>query len=232
MRAINYPQIRDLALFRDMDSTHYEQLMHGGYVQNFPPSIDVIIEGDPSDFLHIVVEGSVELYSGWNGRESTMAVLHPISSFILAAAMKDVQNLMSARTLEKSKLLLIPAADVRQIFDTDRKFARAVVGELADCYRGVVRATKNLKLRNSIERLANFFVRQHIKSNGSDSFTLKTEKKRLASLLGMTAENLSRSIKALREHGVDVVGQQVTITDVAALTALAKPNPLIDDPKY
>lgn len=231
MRAIDYAAIRELALFRDMDGDEYTSLMHGSYVQNFPPRIDVIVEGDPSDFLHIVVEGSVELYAEWNGRETTMAILRPISSFILAATIKDARNLMSARTLEKTKLLLLPADRVRQIFETDPVFAAAVVTELADCYRGVIRATKNLKLRNATERLANYFIRLQAEADGALEFPLKFEKRLLASFLGMTPENLSRALKTLRHHGLEVDGQKAVISDLDGLMALAKPTPLIDSPK-
>ena len=41
------------------------------------PLADLIDEGDPSDFLHIVLSGSVELFSTWNGRETTMATVIP-----------------------------------------------------------------------------------------------------------------------------------------------------------
>lgn len=229
MRAINYSEIRNLALFQDMALENYEQLMHGGYVQNFPPQIEIITEGDPCDFLHIVVEGSVELFAGWDERESTLAVLHPVSSFILAAAVKNAPNLMSARTLEKSKLILLPASSVREVFASDHQFAHAIVTELADCYRGVVKATKNLKLRGSVSRLANYLIRQQVKEGGRPQFDLPIEKRRLASLLGMTPENLSRALKALRTHGIQVEGQRVTVTDGITLTAFAKPTPLIDE---
>lgn len=51
----------------------------------------------------------------------------------------------------------------------------------------------------------------------------------LASLLGMTPENLSRSLAALADYGVEVHGPNVTITRPAALERLAKPDPLIDN---
>jgi len=54
---------------------------------------------------------------------------------------------------------------------------------------------------------------------------------RLASILGMTPENLSRSIKSLRPYGVNITGQVVDITKPDALKSLAKPTPLIDDPR-
>ena len=229
MRAGDIPEIRALDLFADMSQTHFEDLVPAAYVQTFPPQVDLIAEGDPADFLHIVISGSVELYSLWNGHETSMATVRPVSSFILAATIKNGPYLMSARTTEKSRIVLLPSVDVREIFDRDHKFARAVVRELANCYRSVVKDTKNLKLRSSLERLANYLIRSHLRANGALVFDLTIEKRRLASFLGMTPENLSRAIKALRPYGVQIDGAGVTITDMDALQALAKPSPLIDD---
>ncbi|HJS81013.1 MAG TPA: helix-turn-helix domain-containing protein, partial [Vitreimonas sp.] len=58
---------------------------------------------------------------------------------------------------------------------------------------------------------------------------LHHEKRVLASLLGMTPENLSRAFAALQARGVNVQGAIVTLSNVAALEALAKPDPLIDN---
>ncbi|MEM1431173.1 MAG: cyclic nucleotide-binding domain-containing protein [Pseudomonadota bacterium] len=225
----DYPDIRGLHLLADMNEAHFRALLRGSYVQNFPPQIDLIEEGDPSDFLHIVLSGSVELYSRWNGRETSMATVRPVSTFILAATIKDAPYLMSARTLEKSRIALIPSQDVRAIFDVDGKFARAIVAELAQCYRSVVKNTKDLKLRTSLERLSNYLLRQQKRSDGAASFELPIEKRRLASFLGMTPENLSRAFKGLQPYGVKVHGNRIEITDQRDLERFARPSPLIDD---
>ncbi len=221
--------IRELHLFRDMADAHFTDLMHGAYVQNFPPQIELISEGDTSDFLHIILSGSVDLFSAWNKRETSMATVRPISTFILAATILDAPYLMSARTLTKSRIALIPSQDVRAVFDADNSFARAIVAELAQCYRSMVKAQKDLKLRTSLERLANFLLRQRIQSGGSATFELDFEKRHLAAVLGMTPENLSRAFKGLQPYGVEVDGMQITITDPGDLASFAKPNPLIDD---
>lgn len=225
----HYPDIRALHLFSEMSEENFRALLRGGYVQNFPPQIDLIEEGDPSDFLHIVLSGSVELYSKWNGRETSMATVLPVSTFILAATIRDAPYLMSARTLEKSRIALLPSSDVRAAFDKDADFARAIVTELAQCYRSVVKNTKDLKLRTSLERLANYLLRQQKRAEGSAEFDLPVEKRRLASLLGMTPENLSRAFKGLGPYGVTVVGNRISITDQKDLERFAKPSRLIDD---
>jgi len=230
MRPDDIPAIRDLDLFRSMADDRFEALAQAAYLQGFPPRVDLITEGDTSDFLHVVLEGSVDLYAGWNGRETIMATVRPISTFILAATIRDAPYLMSARTLEKSRIILIPSEDVRAAFDADNDFARAVVRELAQGYRSVVKAQKDLKLRSSLERLANFLLRHQQRAGGGHSFDLPFDKRRLASVLGMTPENLSRAFKSLQKYGVVVDGACVTINEQADLETFAKPSPLIDDP--
>lgn len=225
----DYPDIRGLHLFENMADESFAAITHGAYVQNFPPQIELITEGDPSDFLHIVLSGAVDLFSHWKGRETSMATVRPVSTFILAATIKNAPYLMSARTLQKSRIALIPSDDVRAVFSTDSDFARAIVTELAQCYRSVIKAQKNLKLRTSLERLANYLLRQQKHAGGETEFDLMFEKRRLASLLGMTPENLSRAFKGLRPYGVRVKGTRVTIEDQQDLERFSQPDPLIDD---
>ena len=226
-----YPEIRELHLFSEVADDQFMTLMRGAYVQNFPPRIELITEGDSSDFLHIVLSGSVDLFSTWNGRETSMATVWPVSTFILAATIKDAPYLMSARTLEKSRIALVPSQDVRIVFDADQCFARAIVSELAQSYRSVIKAQKNLKLRSSLERLANYLLQQQKHSDDVTEFDLRFEKRRLASVLGMTPENLSRAFKALRPYGVSIEGNHIEISDLEDLKRFAKPDPLIDDPE-
>ena len=229
MRPADLPQVRRLQLFESMSSSNFETLVQAAYLQTFPARLDLITEGDPADFLYIVIEGSVELYARSNGREATMAMVRPVGTFILAAVLKDAAYLMSARTGQRSKILLIPSENIREAFQKDAAFARAIVGELANCYRGVVKEHKDLKLRTAVERLANRLLRYH-KDQGETGFIeLPHDKRTLASMLGMMPENLSRAFNTLKPYGVEVEGATITLTDLKALETLAKPNPLIDD---
>jgi CRP/FNR family transcriptional regulator, transcriptional activator FtrB len=227
MRKADIELVRKLPLFADIEKPHLEVLVAGAFLQAFPARLELIQEGDLPDFLHIVVDGSVEVYGRLDERETALAVLTPPSTFVLAAVVRDEVYLTSARTLEATKILMIPAGAIRLVFDEDAAFARAVVGELANRYRELVRGLKGNKLRTSLERLANY-VLAHAAQRGKTTFVLSLEKRTLASLLGMTPEHLSRALAQLAEHGVAVSGQTVTITDRPRLQRLANPHPLID----
>ena len=230
MRSEELPAIRQLPLFADMAESHFGELMQAAYLQIFPPQVQLITEGDPADFLHVVVEGCVEMFAESNGRETVLQLVRPVSSFILAAVLKDAVYLMSARTTEKSRVLMIPSENIRAAFEQDAAFARSIVVELASCFRAVVKEQKNLKLRTGVERLANVLLRLHGQQGGNGHLTLPCDKRTLASLLGMTPENLSRAFGTLRPYGVEVDGAEIRLTQLKDLTVLAKPNPLIDDP--
>ncbi len=226
-----YQAIRQLHLFETMAEDNFTTLMRGAFVQTFPPHVELITEGEPSDFLHVVLSGSVDLFAAWNERNTSMATVRPVSTFILAATINGAPYLMSARTLEKSRIVLIPSQEVRAIFDLDSGFARAIVTDLAQCYRSVIKAQKDLKLRTSTERVANYLLRAQAQASGRDDFDLDFEKRRLASVLGMTPEHLSRAFKGLQSHGVTAQGSRIQITDRTKLERYARPNPLIDDPE-
>ncbi len=230
MRDVDAAEIRKLPLFHTMDDDSFETLMTGAYFQTFPPAVQLIAEGDVADFLFVVVEGCVELFANSNGREATMTVVTPLGTFILAAVIKDMVNLMSGRTCDKSRILMIPAENVRAVFRDDAEFARAIVVELAGCYRGVVKDHKDQKLRTGVERLANRLIKYHKLQGSSGSLTLPHDKRTLASLLGMTPENLSRAFATLKPYGVEVDGAVVRLNDLMSLETLAKPNTLIDEP--
>lgn len=229
MRSEDLPLIRELPLFAAMEEANFAELMQAAYFQRFPQGVQLIAEGEPADFLHIVVEGSVELFAHANGRETIMEMVRPVETFILAAVVRDAVHLMSARSLERCQILMVPSQNIRDIFERDAGFARSIVRELGGRYRGMVKALKNQKLRTSVERLANYLLCLDAHQGGSGRIALPMEKRALASLLGMTPENLSRAFGTLAPYGVEVDGPEVRLTKKRDLETLAKPNPLLDD---
>lgn len=232
MRATDIAQIRSVHLFRDMGDDRFAALVKAAYLQRFPARVALIAEHEKPDFLHVVVDGAVELYSLHNGRETTIAVCRPVTTFILAAVIGDLPYLASGRTLEPSRILMLPAESVRSVFDEDNAFARAIVRELSRSFRGVMKELKGQKLRTSAERLANWILANTKQSGNGEGFTLPYDKRTLAAQLGMTPENLSRSITQLARHGVRVEGRKVVVRDPCKLDSFANPTPSIDDESY
>lgn len=232
MRAEDERIAAALPFFEGLAATSIRRLLDKAYLQRFPTHVDLIRQGEHPDFLHVVAEGRVEVFSRYRSRETTVDVLEAGASFILAAVFLDRGYLKSARSITPVRLLLIPAPEVRAVFRTDPQFAMNCASELAWGYRTLVKEVSNLKLRSSLERLANWLLQQARRDGQDESFTIPFDKKTLAAKLGIAAEVLSRNFAALAEHGVLISGKSVRITDMAKLEALALPTPTIDDPDY
>lgn len=224
MRQSDLDRVQGLSLFAGVAPETFRVATAGAQLQQFQTGVAVISEGDPADCLHVLLDGQVELHGTWNDRETVISILRPVSAFVLAAVVLGADAVLSARALERCEVLMIPADAIRTAMRLDSRFGMAVSRDLAGAFRGMVHSNKNMKLRNSTERLANYLLSQRADGNSGDAVRLRHEKRVLASLLGMTPENLSRSFAALHPYGVVVNGAVVTLTNIAALEQLAKPD--------
>jgi CRP/FNR family transcriptional activator FtrB len=222
-------RVRSLPLFSQLGESSFRNVMAGAFLQRFPAGATLLMEGDPVDFLYVLLDGTVELGGSWNDKDTTLAILKPVSTFILAAVVLDTEALMSAQTLARSDILMISGVSLRRVMEEDAAFSLAVARELSGCYRGLVRTIKNQKLRGGAERLANYLLTQQAQQGGAKTVHLPHEKRVLASLLGMTPENLSRAFATLIDYGIEIHGADIAITRPAVLHRLAKPTPLIDN---
>ena len=119
MRPHELQQLRTLPLFSEMALENLERLLDAALLQQFPAGVVLIHEGAQADFLHVLIDGLAEIYTGQDGGEWGVSLINPVSTFILAAIIRDQPYLNSARTLVESRVLLIPAKRVREIFDQD-----------------------------------------------------------------------------------------------------------------
>jgi CRP/FNR family transcriptional activator FtrB len=230
MRPGDSERVRALPLFAALDDRSYAAVTGSAFLQRFPANTQLLLEGDPVDFLYVLIDGQVELSGTWNDKDTVLSILRPVSTFILAAVVLDAAALMGARVLERSDILMIPGDAIRARMAEDAAFATAVARELSGCYRGLVRTIKNQKLRSGVERLANYLLQLHDRANGAERLHLPHEKRVLASLLGMAPENLSRAFQTLKPYGVEVNGGEVRLHLIPDLRRLAKPDPLIEKP--
>ena len=124
LRPHELAQLKALPLFSKMTESSLASLLDAALLQQFPTGVILIHEGDQAGFLHVLVDGLVEIFTEQDGGEWGISLINPVSTFILAAVVSDQPYLNSARTLSDSRVLLIPAQSVRAIFErTSRSHA-------------------------------------------------------------------------------------------------------------
>jgi CRP/FNR family transcriptional activator FtrB len=228
MRPDDLALARSLSLFDAMDVGTFDRLMAVSLVQTFPAGVVLLEQGQVPDFLFVLFEGSVELSATHCKSEGAISIVPPGEPFTIAALLTDQPTLSQARTICNSRALMIPAAAFRDAISADHAFCQSLLIEQANIVRHLVREINNQKLRNSTERLANWVLHASNKAPEAGPIQLPFRKRTLAALLGMTPENLSRTIASLEPHGVTFKGSSIAIQDADALRKVARPSALID----
>ncbi len=226
MRSTDQHLIRGFPLFRGVDDDVFHRVTADALIKDWSPNETVLVEGEKPTHLFVLLNGLVEAFSNYGGKETTLSFVRPPGAFIMAAVWTDQVQLTSIRTVEKSRILQIPADAVRNGIAQDASFAKAAGLELAIRYRDILRELKNQRMRSATERLANWILLEQA-ITGTPSFTIPIPKTLLAARLGMTNEHLSRSLNALKDHGVTLTGATITI-DREKLVAFAHPSTLMD----
>jgi len=224
MRDEDIDIVRGISYFSKVTEENFIDLLNGAYLQRLPANIVVATQGDPADFLSVIEDGTVELSSVFNGRETTMFILDPVATFNLSAVLTDSVYKMSARTLDKARILMIPAENVRKLLNEDHNFTLAMVEELSKRYGHAIVALNEQKLLSGVERLASYLLRMHDQTNGNGQVKLTEEKRSLAALLGITPEYLSRAFNILMDYGVEVQGSTILLKNLDQLNQLANPE--------
>jgi CRP/FNR family transcriptional activator FtrB len=226
-------------VFQSLEESDLNVLLGDAAVQDLSADAVLFSQGEQPDFLHVLIDGRVGLLGvGLDDRQVVVEFMEPGESFILAAVLTDAPYLMTARTIQHSRVLLIPAATLRDHVSGNARLAVSMLASLSRHYRMMVRQIKDLKLYSATERLGCYLLalgEQKMgeqKTGGADgpiTLTLPVEKALLATRLGTTPENLSRAFANLRPAGVKTSGGTVTIADMADLRAACAAAPAIPD---
>jgi CRP/FNR family transcriptional activator FtrB len=75
-----------------------------------------------------------------------------------------------------------------------------------------------------------WFLTEAHKEAAQGNIVVPFDRSTMASHLGTTRENLSRSLALLTEHGVRIRGREIVIDSQDQLEAFARPQRFIDDP--
>lgn len=207
-------ELRSVTFFAGVAPQTLAILGRGAFAQSFPAGVELTVAGAKADFTFVLREGLVEQKSVRNDAQTTLGIVKPGRAFGLTSSLTDEPCLYSAETLARSRVLMIPAASLREAVEQDAGLAGALLRLLSQTSCDLLSEIRQQKLCSSLERLA-LWVREHAPPGGS--FRMPFQKRTLAGLLGTTPENLSRSIQALRDHGVVFDGHLVKVEDPGAL---------------
>ena len=77
MRPSGRNAVQSLRLFEHVGDEIFAALCQAALVQTFPPHVELVCEGELPDFLHVLLDGTVQLFSLRHERETTPGLVQP-----------------------------------------------------------------------------------------------------------------------------------------------------------
>lgn len=201
-----------------------DSLLPFASIQRYPRGTILFEEGDQPDKLHVVLSGTVEIYSTSKGREWGLFLMNTGGVFMPAAVLFSEPYLNSARTVSSSRLLLLDAERVRTQATMSAEFALRLSRAISAQFRMSVRQVLDLKSRSAAQRLGSFLLKLSDKAEGMTA-ELPMPKRNLAARIGMTPETLSRTLQTLADNGLVVRGRQIIVRDRGRIENFCGPEP-------
>jgi CRP-like cAMP-binding protein len=123
--------LKQIFLFRDLPDTVIRSLAHAAEPLTVDAGYVVVTEGRPSDTLYVIHSGSCRVSKAGSGDAQDVVVLGTNQYFGEAALLDDAPRSASVVATERTELLVLRAARLKERFAKDHEAAHHFYAALA-----------------------------------------------------------------------------------------------------
>lgn len=172
-----------------------------GVPREFAARTVLMTEGDKSDALYILLEGTVRAYvSDENGREAVLSEMGP-GEYFGEIAFDERPRSASVITLEKCRLLVVPRAELEAFISENPRFAVHFIRRLIHRVRTLTENVRSLSLLDAYGRVTRLLMDRSVVRDGVRFLPERPTQVDIASRVGCSREMVSRIFKDLVAGG-------------------------------
>ncbi len=202
------PMLERVPIFAGLQREELETIERCAIVRRFPRNAVVIVEGDRSEALYVILEGRVKAYlTDAQGREIIVNVKEAGDYFGELAALGDAPRAASVMTLEPSKFAIVPGAEFRSCLERNPDLAISMVETMARHIRRLTESVRDLALLDVYQRVARLLLKIAVEQDGKPVIAERLSHQDIANRTGASREMVGRVMREL------AVGGYLTIED-------------------
>jgi CRP/FNR family transcriptional regulator len=210
--------------FENVSTSEIESICTRKTEISFKKGEVIIREGDPIRNFIYLKNGLVKLYRQAEGsREQIICFALPLDFVSLLSVFSEKQYNYSVAALEDSVTCNISLEEVINIATINGKFALSIVEKVNKATDKIILDFLKLRQKRLYGRIAFillFFSKDIYQSN---SFTLPISRKEIAEYIGMTVENVIRTLSDFRKDGIiKIYGPIIEIVDEDRLARISE----------
>lgn len=167
----------------------------------FPKNAVILSEGDRTDTLYVILEGRVKIYvADVQGKEVVFLTQGP-GEYFGELILDEGPRSASVMTLEPSKFLVVPKADLKDFLLHNPVFAVRLIEKLIHRVRSLTESVKNLALMDVYGRVARLLLELAEERDGKLVIAERLTHQNIASRVGASREMISKILKDLAVGG-------------------------------
>lgn len=220
--------------FSDLTPEQQQQVATLSSLKHFTSGQEIIGFGEEAAYMYFVGEGQVKLYrADEKGQDAVLRVVPKGDWFFELSAFFPMNAPAAAVTLRDADILMIPSGTMRDIMCHNENFAQRILGHAAEHFQILTNKVMDMTLKTPLQRVSYFLLQEFIRHGGKNKeFTLPYKKSLIASELGMTAETFSRVLMRLKETGIEIERNKVTLPHTGALCGVCDPALMHQCPNF
>ena len=201
--------LRKCPLFFGIDDENLSSMLGclGAETESYKKGETVLSQGEPAEYLGIVLSGAVQIVSiDYYGNRNIVVSIEPSQIFGESFAFAGVESLpVSVIAAESTEVMLIDAQRITQSCSNACSFHSHMIFNLLKTV-----ADKNLVFHQKIEITSKRTTREklmtylliQVKINDNNSFSIPYDRQELADYLEVERSGLSAEISKLRREGI------------------------------
>ncbi|MEE9415746.1 MAG: Crp/Fnr family transcriptional regulator [Acidimicrobiales bacterium] len=213
--------LSETALFADLDDELLVPIIAAAVDQSLRRGDVIFHEGAEPDALYVMTSGRVAIANrSIDGRESVVALMERGDLFGEMGLFDGIGRSAEARSLERSNVIAIPYAPVRDLYEQNPKLLWRVVAMLAGRLRNMDEALADSVFLDVTGRTAKRLLEL---AGEADEFVLPVTQEELAGMVGASRERVNKAIASFVKLGwIEQLERRYVITNRKQLTIRAR----------
>ncbi len=204
--------LKDIPPFRGLREEKLRALAAKAVLQSVPKNVTVIIEGEFTRSLYVILSGKVRVYlNDENGKELVLDVKGP-GEYFGEMALDEGPRSASVVTIEPCQFAVISMPDFRAVLIEQPEIALQVIKNLIHMSRGLNEHVRSLALLDVYGRVARMLLDLAVEQGGNHVIPEKLTQQEMASKVGTSREVINRILRDLTTGGyIKIEEKKITI---------------------
>ena len=216
-------ELRELFML-NLDEENMNIVCSGKVEKQFQAGETIIKEGMKIRDFSYLKSGLVKLYrTDQTGKEQIITIARPMDYVSLLSVFSNKHYNYSVTALQDSVTCNLKLADITTLISQDGTLALNLLGKMSRVADTIILESLEIRkkhLRGRVAYLLIYFARTIY---FADEFELPLSRKEMAEYVGMTTENVIRTLSEFRKDGIlKIYGKTIHIVNMESLESIAE----------